>query len=139
MTLSQSSLVIGSTVFALTGLFLFKDYAVSRNTLSLVAGFCAYGLSNVLFIMLLSDVGLTVALTLASAAQIVLTVIVARLYFGESATPGQLLGAVLACAAVTATLWGGGRQSSSPANPADDRTITAEQTKDSTPDIRGKT
>lgn len=132
-------IIVAMATCGISGLLLFKEFAVSGNILALVAGFCAYGLSNVMFIMLLSNVGLTVALTLASAAQIVLTVIVARLYFGESPTTGQLLGAVLACAAVTATLWGSGRSSSSPNTPIDQLTIAEDQTKDSTPDIRGET
>lgn len=96
------ALIVGTmTVCAFAGGIGLKQFSITRDILWLVAGFCAYGLSNVFFIMTIDQTGIARAMVLASAAQILLTT-AAGFWFGEKLTCFQILAVCFVCAAVIA-------------------------------------
>ena len=81
------------------GAILLKEFSVSEDATHLVMAFCAYGLGNCLFLMVIAESGIARAMTLASVLQIVLTCAVAVLWYRESLSIIQSLGVAAACAA----------------------------------------
>ena len=93
-----------TTVATLTGcsfggFLLFKQYATTQNVLYLVAGFCLYGLSNCLFLFVISDGNAARAFVLSSAFQILLA-LAAGWYLREPLTWVHFVSAALVVTAV---------------------------------------
>lgn len=79
-----------------------KQFSMTRDVLWSVAGFCAYGGSNVFFVLAIDTGGLARAMVFGSAAQIMLAT-TAGCWLGERISGLHLAAAVLACAAVLLT------------------------------------
>ncbi|MEM7530385.1 MAG: hypothetical protein AAF416_22550 [Pseudomonadota bacterium] len=108
MTPPPSVLVLAMSICAFGGGLALKQYSVSRDVLWLVAGFCAYGLSNVFLVLVMDQSGIARAMVVASAAQIVLTTIAAIL-LGERIGVFGFAAAMAACIAVGLTFLDTGR------------------------------
>lgn len=105
MPLHPIFIVAAMTFCAFAGGMALKQFSVTRDILWLVAGFCAYGISNVFFVLVIDASGIARAMVVASAAQIILTT-AAGFWFGEKLTGLNILAAVLVCAAVVAASFG---------------------------------
>jgi len=112
--LALATCAAGMSLVSFGGALAFKQFNETKDVLFLVAGFCAYGLSNVAFIMLMGQTGIARAMVLASVAQIVLST-VAGLYLGERVGITGLVAAGIAFVAVLLTL--AGPQSHQPTEP----------------------
>lgn len=100
----MTSIALAATIAAMAAAFfsggiLLKEFSVSENIVHLVMAFCAYGLGNCLFLMVIAESGIARAMTLSSVLQIALTSLVAVVYYREALTMTQGLGVVCACAA----------------------------------------
>lgn len=102
MTTHPFILVASLSLFAFSGGFSLRQYSITGEILWLVAGFCLYGLSNVLLILLMGHAGLARAMVIASAAQIVLSAVAGVFVFSETIGRAGWLAAALACLAVVA-------------------------------------
>jgi len=71
-----------------------RFYASDGRVLILVIALALYTVGNILMVRLMRDMGLGVAVSLATIAQLVLINLVAFLVFQERATPTQLAGIV---------------------------------------------
>ncbi len=103
MLLHTILIIAALTLCAFAGGIGLKQFSLTRDVLWLVAGFCAYGISNVLFILVIDVAGIARAMVLASAAQIVLTT-AAGVWFGERPGVVGFAAAGLACLAVLLSL-----------------------------------
>ena len=99
MPLHPAVIVTAMTVCAFAGGLGLKQFSVTRDILWLVAGFCAYGISNVLFVLVIDATGIARAMIVASSAQILMTA-AAGFWLGEKLTGLHILAAVLVCVAV---------------------------------------
>ena len=105
-TVQTSSLIVAAmTVCAFAGGIGLKQFSVTRDILWLVAGFCAYGMSNVLYVLTNDQTGLARAMIVSSAAQILLTT-AAGFWLGEKLNGFHILAVFLVCAAVIAASMG---------------------------------
>lgn len=75
--------VITMSACSFGGLLAFKQFVISQNILFLLAGFCLYGLSNTLFLFVISENGLARPMIFASAVGILLSTL-AGIYFREN-------------------------------------------------------
>ncbi len=101
MNLHPVFIVTAMTLFAFAGGLGLKQFSLTRDILWLVAGFCAYGISNVLFVLVIDATGIARAMIVASSVQILMTT-GAGFWLGEKLTGMHLLAAFLVCAAVVA-------------------------------------
>lgn len=102
MTVHPLILVIGLSLFAFSGGFSLRQYSLTGEILWLVAGFCLYGLSNVLFIVVMDHAGLARAMVIAGAAQITLSALAGAFVFNETIGRFGWAAVGLACLAIVA-------------------------------------
>ena len=98
-------IVTAMTVCAFAGGIGLKQFSVTRDILWLVAGFCAYGMPDVLYVLTIDQTGLARAMIVSSAAQILLTT-AAGFGLGEKLNGFHILAVFLVCAAVIAASMG---------------------------------
>lgn len=94
----------------------FKQFAISRDPLWLIAGFAAYNASNVVWLALIDDSGLSRASLLVSVASLIAMTLVGAA-FGERISAAQC--AAVLMAVVAALLASAGGQPNSPTVPHD--------------------
>ena len=83
-TISPVLLLCGSTLAGVLGAISIKSYADTARTMVLIAGFCAYFLSNGLLIEALrQNVSLSSAITVSACLSIILTSAAAIVFQGE--------------------------------------------------------
>lgn len=100
MSATSITLLGAVTLCSLCGGAAFKLHADARDPLWLIAGFIAYNLSNIAWVVLIDQTGLARAVVIASAAQIVLTTVLGA-FWGERIGFAGLAAAALACSAVS--------------------------------------
>lgn len=82
-----------------------KTYVVSGQWWWLVVALGLYCLGNLMMVRLMRESGMAVAMSLSAVLQLVLSVGVAVLFFGERPLPVQWAGIALGTGAVALILW----------------------------------
>lgn len=97
----NSIMLIGAMTALYAGGGVLIAHAVKEDApLSLAAAYVAYMAGNLFYLLLVKTEGLGAAATLSNAALLIVTVIAARVFFGEQITPRMIVGLGCAAAAI---------------------------------------
>lgn len=107
MTVSPLVLVRAMLAFSIAGGMSVKQFSVTRDVLWIITTYSLLSLSNVFWILVIDQYGLARKMILASAGQLILTVLLGFFHFGERLETPHWVAPGLACVSVVVAVFQG--------------------------------